>query len=166
MNNSMFPYLYDGTMGAMELSSYCNEWLTDANRGFVTPGTPGSSRDGGKLPWNVAHYHQEWRPMFMEIEVCGDRVTIHAVQFDHSIDPANPIVEIVDTLIICRCDDHECAVCNGLVLDTTMNLYTNRGDTTPIAAVAPQSVGVIERDGNWVRIHTWLGPKWINLDNQ
>jgi hypothetical protein len=97
----------------------------------------------------------------MEIEVSRDRVVINAIQFDHSIDLANPIVEIVDTLIICRCED--CDICNRQVINKTMNLYTNKGDTTPVAAVSPQVVVAIERDGDWVRIRTWLGPKWIYL---
>jgi 2',3'-cyclic-nucleotide 2'-phosphodiesterase (5'-nucleotidase family) len=52
---------------------------------------------------------------------------------------------------------------NRQVVDRTMSLYANKGDTTPVAAIAPQVVIVIERDGSWVRIHTWIGPKWINI---
>ena len=41
-------------------------------------------------------------------------------------------------------------------------LYNNKGDTTPIADISDQVVNVVESDGNWICLETWLGLKWVN----
>jgi len=76
----------------------------------------------------------------MEIEVSGDRVVIHAVQFDHSVDPANPIIEIVDTLIICRCNDDECDICNNIY---TVSNFTHLNDTTPEEQLETEQTAIV-----------------------
>jgi len=102
-NNENFPYLYDGTRGALHLSCDKNEYLTEGTETF-----------GPKLPWNVNTYAQNNKPMYLEIEVTEFSVTINAVQFDHSINPANPTIEIVDTLSIRNkvfCEECDLPIC-------------------------------------------------------
>jgi len=48
-------------------------------------------------------------------------------------------------------------------LARTKNLYSDRGATTPESSVGAQTVTVLQQDGNWIQINTWLGPKWVNL---
>ncbi|MCL2578211.1 MAG: metallophosphoesterase [Defluviitaleaceae bacterium] len=131
MNNHNFPYLYDGTRGSMHLTNM-------------------------KLPWNVAFYRQEYRPMFMEVRVNACAVTINAVQFDHSIDENNPIVEIVDNLTIARCDGcencplcecglPECELCNPPPKNVTFDLQGGTFTTTPPALTVTygNAVGIL-----------------------
>ena len=53
----------------------------------------------------------------------------------------------------------------GSVIDLIedMRLYTNVGDENHVAMLGSQPVWIIEVYGNWVRIGTWLGPKWVNF---
>jgi len=48
-------------------------------------------------------------------------------------------------------------------LARTKNLYSYMGARTPVNAVGAQLVTVLQQDGNWIQINTWLGPKWVNL---
>jgi len=45
-----------------------------------------------------------------------------------------------------------------------MGLFENQGDAAYIDIIAPQLVRVLQQDGRWLQIETWMGPRWINLD--
>lgn len=53
---------------------------------------------------------------------------------------------------------------NFIYIDRRMGIYTNRDDILPVNIINPQVVEIIERDGRWILINTWLGEKWLNLD--
>jgi len=45
-----------------------------------------------------------------------------------------------------------------------MGVFESKGDTRHISYISPQVVSVLEQDGRWLQISTWLGDKWIYLD--
>jgi len=52
---------------------------------------------------------------------------------------------------------------NSYFLRQTARLYSEKNDTESIEEISSQIVNVIEIDGNWLCIDTWLGAKWVNL---
>jgi hypothetical protein len=79
VRNSTFPYLSDGTTGRNRM------------------------RDNRISPWNIAAYHQNNRPVFLEVQVNETSLSIRTIEFYGS---GNEILgkgstRIVDTLIIC-----------------------------------------------------------------
>lgn len=44
-----------------------------------------------------------------------------------------------------------------------MGIYENKNDKIEITSIKQQVVKVIEQDGDWLKINTWIGSKWINL---
>ena len=55
---------------------------------------------GPKLPWNVAEYRQEYKPMFMEIVVTDQSLTITAYEFAHNVSGVLQYVDAVDFLTV------------------------------------------------------------------
>jgi len=53
---------------------------------------------------------------------------------------------------------------NMRFIERTMGLFENRGDARHVSALHPQVVRVLEQDGSWLLIATWLGPRWIDLN--
>jgi beta-lactamase class A len=53
---------------------------------------------------------------------------------------------------------------NRRFVNRITGIYEQPGDVNPICAINPQVVTVLEQEGNWVLINTWLGAKWLNLD--
>jgi D-alanyl-D-alanine carboxypeptidase len=49
-------------------------------------------------------------------------------------------------------------------INRPMGIFSNRGDVHMVSVINPQVVAVLAREGRWLHIETWLGPKWINLD--
>ena len=49
-------------------------------------------------------------------------------------------------------------------IERTMGLFAYKGSTEMTAILHPQVVQVLERDGRWLQIETWTGPRWLNLD--
>jgi len=45
-----------------------------------------------------------------------------------------------------------------------MGLFENRGDVEYISLIPPQMVTVLDEYDSWLKISTYRGPKWINLD--
>ncbi|MCL2225899.1 MAG: metallophosphoesterase [Defluviitaleaceae bacterium] len=116
-NNENFPYLYDGTRGAAHLTRENSSWLPSG-----TDWLPANFEGfGPRLPWNVAAYHQEYKPMFLEVDVTDYAISIRAVQFDHSIDPANPVIEVVDTLTITKCG-YDCENCHPTLVSPKLTV--------------------------------------------
>ncbi|MCL2397133.1 MAG: class A beta-lactamase-related serine hydrolase [Defluviitaleaceae bacterium] len=68
--------------------------------------------------------------------------------------------------IICTAYGHKWTYlgANMRYIERPMGIFANRGDSNMVSVVSPQVVTVLERDGRWLQIATWLGPKWINLD--
>lgn len=49
-------------------------------------------------------------------------------------------------------------------LDRPMPLFANRGDSQYVSIILPQTVEVLRWSGNWLKIDSYLGPKWIDTD--
>lgn len=49
-------------------------------------------------------------------------------------------------------------------IDKTMGIYEHKKDALPIYTIDPQLVTILEQDGSWLQIETWIGPKWIDLN--
>jgi hypothetical protein len=45
-----------------------------------------------------------------------------------------------------------------------MGLFVNRGDDAYTDLISPQLVRVLQKEGRWLQIETFAGPRWINLD--
>ncbi|PLR75939.1 hypothetical protein CU633_18300 [Bacillus sp. V3-13] len=52
-----------------------------------------------------------------------------------------------------------------LSLRTITPLYNNIGDVSPISYLSPQTIYYFENSGNWYKIHSWLGDKWIQIQD-
>jgi len=92
-NNSNFPYLYDGTRGAlnMSLSPAFNTFLSDDIETF-----------GPRTPWSVVKYHQEYKPVFIEMTVTDSSVTATVYEFAHDIAGSLIDVNVIDSLTITK----------------------------------------------------------------
>jgi len=55
---------------------------------------------------------------------------------------------------------------NRIFLPRATGLFAYRGGTTMEAMINPQVVTVRDgtQEGRWLKIDTWLGPRWVNLD--
>ena len=53
---------------------------------------------------------------------------------------------------------------NRIYIRNHSHIFNNIGDREPVCTVSPQMVRVIEREGGWVLIETWLGLKWLDSD--
>ena len=53
---------------------------------------------------------------------------------------------------------------NRRFIERRVSIFTNIGDETPISHISPQVVRILERDGDWILIDTWLGDKWLYLN--
>jgi len=53
---------------------------------------------------------------------------------------------------------------NRRYIERPTGLYDYRGAMLPMSSIRPQVVDVLDQEGNWLRIGTWLGPKWIDLE--
>jgi hypothetical protein len=87
--NPNYPYLSDGTVGSTNLND-------------------------GAIPWNVAEYHQGNLPMFMQVEVTENSLTLRAVQVNvvvHNDGTTTITTTVEDTLIICACNGEESDDC-------------------------------------------------------
>ena len=49
-------------------------------------------------------------------------------------------------------------------IDRYTRLFENIGDEHHSCTISPQVVKVWEREGNWLLIDTWIGHKWININ--
>ena len=74
-NNGDYPYLMDGTRGSAGLMA-------------------------GTLPWSINVYHQEYKPMFLGIDVADSVITIKAYEVQD-----NGSTNVVDTFIITKTID-------------------------------------------------------------
>jgi len=92
-NNENYPYLYDGTRGAlnMSLSPDHNVFLSADIETF-----------GPRIPWNIAHYRQEYKPMFLELTVTAESVEITVYEFAHDVHGTLLSVDVVDNLTITK----------------------------------------------------------------
>ena len=43
-------------------------------------------------------------------------------------------------------------------------IFSERGDANYVHLISPQVVTVLEQYENWLKIETWLGPKWMDLN--
>lgn len=55
---------------------------------------------------------------------------------------------------------------NLRLIDRYTPVYNNKGDAEPADIIQPQIIEIIEQDGNWVQIITWLGPKWLEFNSK
>ncbi|MCL2821323.1 MAG: metallophosphoesterase family protein [Oscillospiraceae bacterium] len=92
-NNVNYPYLYDGSRGASQMS------LPPGENTFLSAGI---ETFGPKLPWNVAFYHQEYKPIFMEIKVTENSVDISSYEFAHDINGTLLDVTVIDNFTIIK----------------------------------------------------------------
>ncbi|MCL2754462.1 MAG: metallophosphoesterase family protein [Oscillospiraceae bacterium] len=100
LQNEEYPYLYDGSRGVANMAG-------DSERdvdGYVL--APGPDNIDARKPWSVNRYHQDNKPMFMEVKVSQAGLLITAHQFD-----ATGKTEVVDTFLLCRCGECGCEVC-------------------------------------------------------
>ncbi|MCL2873552.1 MAG: class A beta-lactamase-related serine hydrolase [Defluviitaleaceae bacterium] len=49
-------------------------------------------------------------------------------------------------------------------INRAMGIFSYINDDELVSVIRPQVVNVLYRDGDWLQISTWLGPKWINLN--
>jgi len=49
-------------------------------------------------------------------------------------------------------------------LSRTTNVFASPHDDVPATYISPQTVTILQVQGHWMQISTWLGPKWINTD--
>ncbi|MDR3239843.1 MAG: C39 family peptidase [Clostridiales bacterium] len=52
---------------------------------------------------------------------------------------------------------------NLFYIDKSLDLYDQKNGAKSVGAISPQIVQVTERDGDWMLMQTWQGPKWVNL---
>jgi len=92
-NNINYPYLYDGTRGAVNMSVPPgeNEFLSADIETY-----------GPRIPWNIAHYRQEYKPMFLELTVTEGFVEIKAYEFAHDINGTLLYIDVVDNFTIAK----------------------------------------------------------------
>jgi len=48
--------------------------------------------------------------------------------------------------------------------DRMMGMFNDIEDMSYVSLISPQVVNVIQQQGRWLQIHSYLGPRWINLD--
>lgn len=48
-----------------------------------------------------------------------------------------------------------------ITINNRTNIFDNTIDTIPVSSLAPQTISATYRNGDWYRIKTWLGEKWI-----
>ena len=53
---------------------------------------------------------------------------------------------------------------NRRYIERRMGVYEYMGAAVPAWAIDPQVVHIVQQEGSWLLIHTWLGPRWINLN--
>lgn len=53
---------------------------------------------------------------------------------------------------------------NRIYIRNYSHIFDSIDSREPVCTVAPQMVRIIEREGSWILIETWLGPKWLNSD--
>ena len=53
---------------------------------------------------------------------------------------------------------------NMRFIDRRMGLFEHKEDEFHTSIVSPQVVTVLEREGRWLEIETWIGPMWLYLD--
>ena len=53
---------------------------------------------------------------------------------------------------------------NRRFIPNTTGLYANREQSLPTTALGSQVVTILEQEGRWLQVDTWLGPMWLNLD--
>ncbi|MCL2627958.1 MAG: metallophosphoesterase family protein [Oscillospiraceae bacterium] len=92
-NNVNYPYLYDGTRGALNMS------VPPGDNIFLSPDI---ETFGPKLPWSVANYRQEYKPIFLELTVTASSVVITAYEFAHDLEGTLLEVTVVDNLTISK----------------------------------------------------------------
>jgi len=92
-NNVNYPYLFDGSRGALNMSVPASEnvFLSEDIETF-----------GPRIPWSIAYYRQEYKPIFMELEVTANAVKITAYEFAHDINGALLDISIVDSFTVVK----------------------------------------------------------------
>ena len=88
-NNTNYPYLFDGTRGALNMS------IPPGENVFLSAGI---DTFGPRLPWNVAFYRQEYKPTFIELTVTAESVVVTVYEFAHDIDGNLLQVTVVDNM--------------------------------------------------------------------
>jgi len=92
-NNENYPYLFDGTRGALNMS------LPPSENVFLSADI---ETFGPRTPWNVAFFRQQYKPIFMELNVTENSVVITAYEFAHDIGGALLGIDIIDNLTIIK----------------------------------------------------------------
>jgi len=92
-NNVNYPYLSDGTRGAINMS------LPPEDNVFLPADT---QTLGPRVPWSIANYRQQYKPMFIELTVTAGSVAVTVYEFAHDQNGVLLDVTVVDTLNITR----------------------------------------------------------------
>jgi len=53
---------------------------------------------------------------------------------------------------------------NRVFIDRITGIFDERGDVAYVSLISPQTVRVIEEYDGWIKIPTWLGEKWVDLN--
>jgi len=92
-NNSNYPYLFDGTRGALNMS------LPPGDNVFLSANI---ETFGPRMPWSIAFYRQEYKPIFLELVVTADSIDMTAYEFAHGADSTLLSINAVDSFTIVK----------------------------------------------------------------